>query len=83
VALYLRAASNGFHWGRASRWSQYALIVCAVFVVTTMITMGYTRETARRVDNAPGYLIYNCVTMEQELTSAESCPAGDTIGGGS
>ncbi len=81
VALYLRAASNGFHWGRASRWSQYALIVCAVFVVTTMITMGYTRETARRVDNAPGYLIYNCVTMEQELTPAESCPAGDTIGG--
>lgn len=80
VALYLRAAANGFHWGRASRWSQYALIGCALAVVTTMMTMGYTRETARRVDNAPGYLIYNCITMEQELTPAEQCPAGDTIG---
>jgi cytochrome d ubiquinol oxidase subunit I len=83
VAMYLRAASNGFHWGRASRWSQYALIGCAFFVVMTMITMGYTRETARRVDNDPGYLIYNCVTLEQELTPAEQCPAGDSIGGGS
>ena len=80
VALYLKAAANGFHWGRASRWSQYALIGCALAVVTTMMTMGYTRETARRVDNAPGYLIYNCITMEQELTPAEQCPAGDTIG---
>ncbi|HVF00056.1 MAG TPA: cytochrome ubiquinol oxidase subunit I [Rubrobacteraceae bacterium] len=80
VALYLRAAANGFHWGRASRWSQYALIGCALAVVTTMMTMGYTRETARRVDNAPGYLIYNCITLEQELTPAEQCPAGDTIG---
>ena len=80
VALYLRAAATGFQWGRASRWSQYALIGCAVAVVTTMMTMGYTRETARRVDNQPGYLIYNCVTLEQELTPAETCPAGDTIG---
>ncbi len=83
IAMYLRAASNGFHWGRASRWSQYALIGCAFFVVMTMMTMGYTRETARRVDNDPGYLIYNCITLEQELTPAEQCPAGDTIGGGS
>src|SRR5918912_1984041 len=28
IALYLRATATGFHWGRASRWSQYALIVC-------------------------------------------------------
>ncbi|CAA9449189.1 MAG: Cytochrome bd terminal oxidase subunit I [uncultured Rubrobacteraceae bacterium] len=80
VTLYLRAAANGFHWGRASNWSQYALMGCAFAVVFTMITMGYTRETARRVDNNPGYLIYNCVTLEQELTPAETCPAGDTIG---
>jgi cytochrome d ubiquinol oxidase subunit I len=83
IAMYLRAAANGFHWGRASRWSQYLLIGCAFFVVMTMMTMGYTRETARRVDNDPGYLIYNCITLEQELTPAEQCPAGDTIGGGS
>jgi cytochrome d ubiquinol oxidase subunit I len=81
TALYLRAAANGFHWGRASRWSQFALIGCAFFVVMTMMTMGYTRETARRVDNDPGYLIYNCVTLEQELTPAESCPAGGSLGG--
>jgi cytochrome d ubiquinol oxidase subunit I len=80
VTLYLRAAANGFHWGRASNWSQYALMGCAFAVVFTMITMGYTRETARRVDNNPGYLIYNCVTLDQELTPAETCPAGDTIG---
>src|ERR671933_951100 len=40
IALYLRATATGFHWGRASRWSQYALIVCAVTVVLTMMTMG-------------------------------------------
>ena len=80
AALYLRATATGFQWGRASRWSQFALIVCAVTVVLTMITMGYTRETARRVDNDPGYLIYNCITLEQELTPPESCPAGDSIG---
>jgi cytochrome bd ubiquinol oxidase subunit I len=78
VALYLRASANGFHWGRASRWSQWALIACAVSVVLTMVTMGYTRETARRVDNDPGYLIYNCITLEQEL-SAETCPAGESL----
>jgi cytochrome bd ubiquinol oxidase subunit I len=82
IALYLRATANGFYWGRASRWSQLALIGCAAAVVFTMMTMGYTRETARRVDNDPGYLIYNCVTMEQELTPAETCPAGDSLGGG-
>src|ERR671932_637690 len=32
LALYLRASATGFHWGRASRWSQYALIACAVAV---------------------------------------------------
>jgi cytochrome bd ubiquinol oxidase subunit I len=82
VALYLRASATGFYWGRASRWSQYALIACAVAVVLTMITMGYTRETARRVDNNPGYLIYNCITLEQELTP-ETCPAEGLEGGGS
>jgi cytochrome bd ubiquinol oxidase subunit I len=82
VALYLRASATGFHWGRASRWSQYALIACAVTVVLTMLTMGYTRETARRVDNDPGYLIYNCITLEQELTP-QTCPAKGLEGGGS
>jgi cytochrome bd ubiquinol oxidase subunit I len=82
AALYLRASASGFYWGRASRWSQYALMACAVTVVLTMVTMGYTRETARRVDDDPGYLIYHCVTLQQELTP-ETCPAGDSIGGGS
>src|ERR671912_2574278 len=82
IALYLRASATGFHWGRASRWSQYALIACAVTVILTMVTMGYTRETARRVDNNPGYLIYNCITLEQELTPPETCPAGDSLGAG-
>jgi cytochrome bd ubiquinol oxidase subunit I len=68
IGLYLRASASGFHWGRASRWSQFALMTCAVTVVLTMLTMGYTRETARRVDNDPGYLIYNCITLDQELT---------------
>ena len=73
VALYLRATAGGFHWGRASRWSQYALMACSVFVVFTMVTMGYTRETARRVDNNPGYLINDCVTLDQKVVS-EGCP---------
>ncbi|MDP8949242.1 MAG: cytochrome ubiquinol oxidase subunit I [Actinomycetota bacterium] len=81
VALYLRASAAGFHWGRASRWSQYALIACAVTVVLTMVTMGYTRETARRVDNNPGYLIYNCITLEQKITP-QTCPAEGLEGGG-
>ena len=80
IALYLRATATGFEWGQASRWSQYALIACAVTVILTMVTMGYTRETARRVDNDPGYLIYNCMTLNQELTPAESCPAGESLG---
>jgi cytochrome d ubiquinol oxidase subunit I len=85
TALYLRATADGFHWGRASRWSQYALVLCAVTVVLTMVTMGYTRETARRVDYTPegGYLIYNCITVEQNLMPAETCPAGDSLSGGS
>jgi cytochrome d ubiquinol oxidase subunit I len=47
-------------------------------VILTMITMGYTRETARRVDNQPGYLIYNCITVDQEFTP-ETCPAGKSL----
>jgi cytochrome bd ubiquinol oxidase subunit I len=78
VALYLRASATGFHWGRASRWSQYALIATAVTVILTMITMGYTRETARRVDNQPGYLIYNCITLNQEFTP-KTCPADKSL----
>ncbi len=74
ITLYLRATATGFHWGRASRWSQYALMACAVTVVLTMITMGYTRETARRVDNDPGFLIYECVTLDQKIVG-ENCPA--------
>ena len=74
IALYLRATAGGFHWGRASRWSQFALMSCSVFVVLTMITMGYTRETARRVDNNPGYLINDCVTLDQKITSGTQCP---------
>jgi cytochrome bd ubiquinol oxidase subunit I len=80
IAMYLRASATGFHWGNASRWSQYALIISAVTVILTMITMGYTRETARRVDNDPGFLIYKCITLEQELTP-ETCPT-EGIGGG-
>jgi cytochrome d ubiquinol oxidase subunit I len=73
VALYLRASATGFHWGRASRWSQLALMSCAFFVVLTMVTMGYTRETARRVDNDPAYLINGCVKLDQSLVK-EGCP---------
>ena len=82
VALYLRASATGFHWGNASRWSQYLLIACAVTVILTMVTMGYTRETARRVDNNPGYLMYNCITLDQKLTLG-TCPAEGLEGGGS
>jgi cytochrome d ubiquinol oxidase subunit I len=78
LALYFNAAASGFRWGRASRWSQCALIAATVTVVLTMMTTGYTRETARRVDNDPGYLIYNCITLDQELTP-ETCPAGDSL----
>lgn len=74
IALYLRASASSFHWGNASRWSQFALITCAVTVIFTMVTMGYTRESARRVDNDPGYLIYNCITLDQQVVS-ENCPA--------
>jgi cytochrome d ubiquinol oxidase subunit I len=78
LALYLRASATGFHWGHASRWSQWALLATAATVALTMLTMGYTRETARRVDNDPGYLIYNCITLDQQLTP-ETCPAGDSF----
>jgi cytochrome d ubiquinol oxidase subunit I len=72
LALYLKATAGGFHWGRASRWSQYALIATAVTVLATMATMGYTRETARR-GAEPGYLINGCITLEQKIV-AEGCP---------
>jgi cytochrome d ubiquinol oxidase subunit I len=75
IALYLKATADGFRFGTSSRWSQFALLTTAVVVVLTMITMGYTRETARRVDNDPGYLIMNCITMDQEIVQ-EGCPAG-------
>ena len=77
LALYLRAAAGGFHWGRASRWSQYALIATAVTVIFTMLTMGYTRETARRggepSDGSDGFLIQGCMTLNQNIV-AEGCP---------
>ena len=72
LALYLKATAGGFHWGRASRWSQYALIATAVTVLATMATMGYTRETSRR-GAEPGYLINGCITLEQKIV-AEGCP---------
>lgn len=72
LALYLKAAAGGFHWGRASRWSQYALIAAAVTVMATMATMGYARETSRR-GAEPGYLIYGCITLEQNVV-AQGCP---------
>src|SRR5215211_2084889 len=72
LALYLRATAGGFHWGRASRWSQYALIATAVTVLATMATMGYTRETARR-GAEPEYLINGCITLEQKIVAA-GCP---------
>jgi cytochrome d ubiquinol oxidase subunit I len=71
LALYLKATAGGFHWGRASRWSQYALITAAVTVILTMVTMGYTRETARRGEE-PGFLISGCITLEQEV-KAKDC----------
>lgn len=73
LALYLKAAAGGFHWGRASRWSQYALIASAVTVLATMATMGYVRETSRR-GAEPGYLINGCITLEQRVV-APDCPA--------
>ena len=84
LGMYLKATAEGFHWGRAGRWSQYALIAIAVTVIFTMFTMGYTRETARRgadpPDGSDGYLIQGCVTLEQNIIS-EGCPAapGNTI----
>jgi cytochrome d ubiquinol oxidase subunit I len=78
LGMYLRAAASGFHWGRASRWSQYALIATAVTVIFTMLTMGYTRETARRggdpSDGSDGFLIQGCMTLNQNIV-AEGCPA--------
>ena len=77
LGLYLKATAEGFRWGQASRWSQYALIATAVTVILTMPTMGYTRETARRggspEDGSDGYLINGCMTLQQNIV-AEGCP---------
>jgi cytochrome d ubiquinol oxidase subunit I len=75
VTLYLKAAASGFYWGRASRWSQYALLAAAVTVALTMMTMGYARETARRAGNeGGGWLIHGCLTFQEEFVG-EGCPA--------
>jgi cytochrome d ubiquinol oxidase subunit I len=77
LGMYLKAAAEGFHWGQASRWSQYALLTTAVTVILTMLVMGYTRETSRRAtptpDGSPGYLINGCVTFDQTVVR-EGCP---------
>jgi cytochrome bd ubiquinol oxidase subunit I len=77
LALYLKAAAGGFHWGRANRWSQYALLATAVTVVFTMMTMGYARETARRAGNGAedGWLIYSCLTLQKQKFVGEGCPS--------
>jgi cytochrome d ubiquinol oxidase subunit I len=75
LTLYLKAAATGFHWGRASRWSQYALLAAAVTVVFTMMTMGYARETARRAGNeGGGWLIHDCLTLQEKFVG-KGCPA--------
>jgi cytochrome bd ubiquinol oxidase subunit I len=75
LTLYLKAAATGFYWGRASRWSQYALLAAAVTVMFTMMTMGYARETARRAGNeGGGWLIHGCLTFQEKFV-AEGCPA--------
>src|SRR5215211_4880831 len=76
LSLYLKAAATGFHWGRASRWSQYLLITTAVTVVFTMMTMGYARETARRAGNGKddGWLIYSCLTLQEQKFVGKGCP---------
>src|SRR5215204_5822903 len=76
VGMYLKATAGGFYWGRASRWSQYALIVTAVTVVFTMLTMGYTRETARRAEKpegSEGWLLNGCITLDQQVVG-KGCP---------
>jgi cytochrome d ubiquinol oxidase subunit I len=77
LGVYLRATTQGFRWGRAGRWSQYALLATAVTVTLTMLTMGYTRETARRAETpegSAGWLISGCMTMDQQIV-IEDCPA--------
>jgi len=76
LSLYLKASATGFHWGRASRWSQFALLACAVTVVFTMMTMGYARETARRAGNGKdGWLVYNCLTLKDQQYVGRGCPS--------
>jgi len=75
LALYLKATAGGFRWGRASRWSQYALLAAAVTVVFTMMTMGYARETARRAGNGnDGWLINGCLTLKGQQYVGKGCP---------
>ncbi|CAN5871166.1 hypothetical protein BH18ACT11_BH18ACT11_00210 [soil metagenome] len=75
LGAYLKASATGFHWGRASRWSQYALMAAAVTVVLTMMTMGYARETARRAGNGEdGWLIYGCLTLQNQQFVSKGCP---------
>ena len=74
LAMYLKATAGGFHWGRASRWSQYALLTTAVTVVITMMTMGYARETSRRAENGnDGWLIYGCLTLKNQELTGKGC----------
>ncbi len=74
LGLYLKASAGGFLWGRVNRWSQYGLILTAVTVTLTMMTMGYARETARR-GGPENWLIRGCITFQQHVVS-KNCPAG-------
>ena len=76
LGMYLKAAASGFNWGQAGRASQYALMICAVTVVATMMTMGYARETARRGGGGPngGWLVYNCMTLHGQNYVGGGCP---------
>ena len=73
LTLYLKATARGFHWGHAGRWSQYALLACAVTVVFTMMTMGYARETTRRA-GPENWLIRGCITFNQQVVG-KGCPS--------
>ncbi len=74
LALYMKAANQGFHWGQVSRWSQYLLLTAAVTVTLTMMTMGYARETARRA-GPQNYLVNGCITFNQHYVRGGGCPA--------
>ena len=72
LALYMKAANQGFHWGRVSRASQYLLLTLSVTVTLTMMTMGYARETARRA-GPENYLVKGCITFQQKYVGG-GCP---------